>query len=453
MILGFGIVTLAEKKILFPRNTLWKNSAAVKPGGINSRQRKEERLLYSGVFPSSFFKYAAMTLLSPFAFARIPEIHFGPGKLAGLPQLISRYGRRALLVTGSASFVHSGHHARLKEALSSAGIDVLYAPLSGEPSPEFVDAVVNNFRDSKIDCVVGIGGGSAIDAGKAISAMLPQDGPVAPFLECIDTRKHDGRKLPYLAVPTSSGTGSEATKNAVLSHVSQDGYKSSLRHDQLVPDVAIVDPELTLSCPPNVTAACGLDALTQLLEAYVSSKASPMTDALALGGLEHVAAGFLPAYENGRQDLVARSHMAYAALLSGIVLANAGLGVVHGFAGPIGGFFPIPHGVVCGTLIGAATRINIEALRQDSAHKHTALEKYARAGVLLSGETASNEKDGCECLIRTLDRWIAATGIVRLSAYGVTQDDFPRILDCSNNKNSPITLPREQMQAILEARL
>jgi alcohol dehydrogenase class IV len=394
-----------------------------------------------------------MTLLPPFAFARVPEIHFGPGKLAGLPQLIGRYGRRALFVTGSASFVRSEHHAHLKEALERAGIEILHASLSGEPSPEFVDAVVKNFRDSQLDCVVGIGGGSAIDAGKAVSAMLPQEGSVAPFLECFNARKHDGRKLPYLAVPTSSGTGSEASGNAVLSQVGQEGYKSSLRHDNLVPDVALVDPELALTCPPNVTAACGLDALTQLLEAYVSSKASPMTDTLAISGLEHVAAGFLPAYEKGQQDIVARSHMAYAALLSGIVLASAGLGVVHGFAGPIGGFFPIPHGVVCGTLIGAATRINIEALRQNPVRNCAALEKYARAGVLLSGGTVANEDDGCENLVRTLDRWIAAAAIQRLSACGVTRDDFPRILDRSNNKNSPITLPREQRQAILEARL
>ncbi|GHU28467.1 alcohol dehydrogenase [Betaproteobacteria bacterium] len=394
-----------------------------------------------------------MIQLSPFTLARVPEIHFGPGKLAGLPQLIGRYGHRALFVTGSASFVHSEHHARLREALESAGIDVLRASLSGEPSPEFVDAVAENFRDGRIDCVVGIGGGSAIDAGKAISAMLPQEGSVAPFLECFNARKHDGRKLPYLAVPTSSGTGSEASGNAVLSQVGQEGYKSSLRHDNFVPDVALVDPELSLTCPPDITAACGLDALTQLLEAYVSGKASPMTDALALNGLEHVAAGFLLACENGQRDIAARSHMAYAALLSGIALANAGLGVVHGFAGPIGGFFPIPHGVVCGTLIGAATRINIGALRQDSVRNRAALEKYARAGALLSGEAAASEEDGCEWLLRVLDRWIAATGIARLSTYGVTQDDFPRILERSNNKNSPIALPREQMQAILEARL
>ncbi|MDR0440630.1 MAG: iron-containing alcohol dehydrogenase, partial [Candidatus Accumulibacter sp.] len=390
---------------------------------------------------------------APFAFARVPDIVFGAGKLVGLPQLILRYGRRILLVTGSASFVRSEFHARLKEALEGAGIDVLRASLSGEPSPEFVDATTGEFRGSRIDCVVGIGGGSAIDAGKAISAMLPQEGSVAPFLEQFNEKKHDGRKLPYIAVPTSSGTGSEASKNAVLSHVGRDGYKSSLRQDNLVPDMALIDPQLMLSCPPDITAACGLDALTQLIEAYVSSKASPLTDALMQSGLEHAAAGFLPAVENGRQDLAAREHMAYAALLSGIGLANAGLGVVHGFAGPLGGFFPIPHGVVCGTLLGAATRINIAALRRDAARNRVALEKYARAGVLLSGKPAADEEAGCELLVETLDRWIAAAGIARLSAYGVTPDDFPRILERSNNKNSPITLVREEMRAILEARL
>lgn len=394
-----------------------------------------------------------MTALPPFAFARIPDIHFGPGKLSALPQLIRRYGRRALFVTGSTSFVRSEAHARLKEKLIDSGIEILHAPLSGEPSPEFVDATVAEFRGKQVDCVVGVGGGSPLDAGKAISAMLPQEGSVVPFLECVDTQKHDGRKIPYIAVPTSSGTGAEATKNAVLSSVGPDGYKSSLRHDNFVPDIAVVDPELTLSCPADVTAACGLDALTQLLEAYVSSKASPMTDALARSGLEHVAAGFLPAYENGADDLVARSHMAYAALLSGIVLANAGLGVVHGFAGPIGGFFPIPHGVVCGTLIGAASQANIEALRRDPAANRIALEKHARAGALLSGEATATIEDGCDRLLQTLDRWIAATGIARLSAYGVTRTDLPRILDKSSNKNSPVTLDRQQMQAILEARL
>ena len=394
-----------------------------------------------------------MIALPPFAFARIPDIHFGPGKLDTLPQLIRRYGRCALLVTGSASFIRSEQHSRLREKLIAAGIEILHAPLSGEPSPDFVDTMATRFRSARVDCVVGIGGGSPLDAGKAISAMLPQEGSVIPFLECVDAQKHDGRKIPYIAVPTSSGTGAEATKNSVLSSIGPDGYKSSLRHDNFVPDIAVVDPELTLTCPADVTAACGLDALTQLLEAYVSSKSSPMTDALALSGLEHVAAGFVPAYQNGQQDLAARGHMAYAALLSGIVLANAGLGVVHGFAGPIGGFFPMPHGVVCGTLIGAATQANIETMRLEPEKHRIPLEKYARAGALLAGKPASTIETGCAQLVETLEDWIEMTGIARLSAYGVTRADIPRIMDKSNNKNSPVTLYRNQMQAILEARL
>ena len=394
-----------------------------------------------------------MESIADFTFVRMPEIHFGSGKLSLLPKLVAARGKNVLLITGSGSFKRSHQYELLMQNLRQGGIQVYHASVSGEPSPEFVDTTVDHFRSAAIDCVVGIGGGSVLDAGKAMSAMLLQQGSVVPFLECVDTKKHDGRKIPYIAVPTSSGTGAEATKNAVLSNIGEQGYKSSLRHDNFVPDIALVDPELSLTCPPDVTAACGLDALTQLLEAYVSSKASPVTDALALSGLEHIAAGFVPAFENGQQDLSARNHMAYGALLSGIVLANAGLGVVHGFAGPIGGFFPMPHGVVCGTLIGAATRINIEAMRSDPQKYAVALEKHARAGALLSGSPASTIENGCEQLLSTLEHWIETTGIASLSAYGVTRADFPRILDKSNNKNSPVTLDRDRMQAILEARL
>ncbi len=240
-----------------------------------------------------------MTNISDFSFARIPEIQFGPGKLALLPRLIARHGKNVLLVTGSGSFARSPRYQALTDELAEGGGRIFHCAVSGEPSPEFVDASVERHRAESVACVVGIGGGSALDAGKAISAMLLQDDSVVPYLECVDSRKHDGRKVPYIAVPTSSGTGAEATKNAVLSNIGADGYKSSLRHDNFVPDVALLDPELTLTCPADVTAACGLDALTQLLEAYVSSKASPMTDALALSGLQHLAAGFLPASLEG----------------------------------------------------------------------------------------------------------------------------------------------------------
>lgn len=394
-----------------------------------------------------------MNDIANFSLARIPEIHFGAGKLAQLPQLIGAPGRRILLVSGAASFARSLDHERLTQALTRAAIDFVELSVSGEPSPGLIDSTVERHRGERFDWVVAVGGGSAIDAGKAISAMLPQQGSVTGYLECLDNRPHDGRKIPFIAVPTSSGTGAEATKNAVLSEVGDDGYKSSLRHDRLVPDLALIDPQLMLSCPPQVTAACGLDALTQLLESYVSNKASAMTDALALSGLEQLAAGFIPACENGANDLEARSRMAYAALNSGICLANAGLGVVHGFAGPIGGYCPMPHGAVCGTLLGEATRINIEAMFGDPAKYRRALEKYACVGVLLSGQSSSTLGKDCELLVRTLERWIEQTRMPRLGEYGITAAKLPAILDKSNNKNSPMLLNRRQMAAILEARL
>ncbi|MEO8411038.1 MAG: iron-containing alcohol dehydrogenase [Propionivibrio sp.] len=387
-----------------------------------------------------------------FVFARMPELHFGAGRLAQLTSLLQP-AQRVLLVTGSVSFLRSPHYDDLTRSLADAGIHHFQVSVSGEPSPDFVDQTVARYRGEAIDWVIGIGGGSAMDAGKAIAAMLPQDGSVTDFLEGRETRKHDGRKTPYVAIPTSSGTGAEATKNAVLSQIGGDGFKSSLRHDNFVPDIALIDPQLMLSCPPDVTAACSLDALTQLLESYVSTKASPMTDALALSGLEHVAAGLLPACENGATDLVARSHMAYAALLSGVTLANAGLGVVHGLAGPLGGFFAIPHGVVCGTLLAEATRLTIAALLHHEAENHVPLAKYATVGALLAGRPPGSLRNDCATLVQTLEQWSERLCIPRLGHYGITAADFPKILAKSNGKNSPATLDREQMAAILEARL
>ncbi|MBS1226833.1 MAG: iron-containing alcohol dehydrogenase [Proteobacteria bacterium] len=391
-----------------------------------------------------------------FVFARMPELHFGAGQLAQLPSLLAHSAQqrqRILLITGSASFVGSAHYEKLTLALTAAGIDYFQQAVAGEPSPELVDQTAERYRAEAIDWVVAIGGGSAMDAGKAISAMLPQQGSVTAYLEGMETAKHDGRKTPFVAVPTSSGTGSEATKNAVLSRIGASGFKASLRHDNFIPDVALIDPELMLSCPQGVTAACGLDALTQLIEAYVSSKASPLTDALALSGLQHFSAGFDRALADGDRDIDARGELAYAAFLSGVTLANAGLGVVHGFAGPLGAYFPIPHGVACGTLLGEATRATIDALFAAPEQNRLALEKYARVGALLAGQTSGALRDDCAQLVATLAALIERVAMPRLSRYGITRDDLPKILDKANNKNSPVMLSREQMAAILEARL
>lgn len=388
----------------------------------------------------------------PFGFSRIPEIHFGVGTLSRLPGLLRSRGASGLLVTGASSFRKAPAFAGLAQSLSDAGLRYDVESVSGEPSPDFVDAVAAAYRPRQPAWVLAIGGGSAIDAGKAISAMLPQEGSVRDFLEGQETRQHDGRKVPFLAVPTSSGTGAEATKNAVLSVVGREGFKNSLRHDNFMPDVALVDPQLMLSCPPSVTAACGLDALTQLLEAYVSTKASPLSDALALSGLQSVALGFERACTSGDTDLEARSHMAYAALLSGIVLANAGLGLVHGFAGPIGGRCAMPHGEVCGTLLAEVTQRTVAALFEDAGRQGVALAKYARAGQVLSGRAGGSLHDDCRALTETLAAWVCRFRIPRLGDYGLVPEDFGPILDRSNGKNSPVSLSRGEMEAILRAR-
>ena len=210
-------------------------------------------------------------MVKPFVLSRIPEIHFAAGKFADLPGIIANKGRNALIVTGWTSFRKSAQWSDLTKALNEKGVKFSDVHVKNEPSPDLVDNVCLQFRKKKIDLVIGIGGGSALDGAKAISAMLPLNDSVMGYLEGVGAKQHPGCKVPCIAVPTTSGTGSEATKNAVLSKVGETGFKKSLRHDNFTPDIAIVDPLLTLACPPELTAACGMDAFSQLLEAYVSA--------------------------------------------------------------------------------------------------------------------------------------------------------------------------------------
>src|ERR1035437_4385 len=275
-------------------------------------------------------------MVNAFQFARIPNIHFKNGISGDLPSFIRPYGNKILVVTGKNSFIHSLNAEKLFYNLGKAGIEYDLVSVPGEPSPEIVDETVKRFYNKEINLVVGIGGGSVLDAGKAISAMMYKTDPVIDFLEGVGTKEHNGTKLPFIAVPTTSGTGSEATKNAVISQIGKDGFKRSLRHDNFVPDIALIDPILTLGCPQDLTAASGMDCFTQLTESYLSIKSNSYTDVLALEGLKEVKNSLLRCYTNG-DDLEARSGMSFAALTSGICLANAGLGAVHGFASSIGG--------------------------------------------------------------------------------------------------------------------
>ena len=390
--------------------------------------------------------------MTPFVFSGIPEIRFGAGKIRDLPALLRVYGQNVLAVTGAKSFTGSAAWPALKSALEAAGQKLFHVAVPGEPSPETVDAAVSAFHGRQIHVVAAIGGGSGIDAGKAISAMLPLNAPVEDFLEGVGRKlKHPGVKVPFVAVPTTAGTGSEATRNAVISHIGPEGFKRSLRHDRFMPDAAVVDPGLMCGCPPAVTAACGMDALCQLIESYVSQKASPVTDALAYSGLESVFRGLVPAFVSGAEDVGARTHMAYGALMSGLTLANAGLGVIHGLASPVGGFFNVPHGVVCGTLLAPAVKMTVRKLRE--AGGDGALEKFARIGSLFSEGRVLDRGAACGFLVEKLYQWSETLGMPRLGRYGVAPGDVGRIVRISDNKDNPIALDEEEMKNVLVERI
>ena len=388
----------------------------------------------------------------PFSIARLPRIEFGSGALEKLPEIAAGYGNFLLIVTGLRSFAESEAGTRLFAQLRQRGLAWEQVRVSGEPSPEFVDATVAALRGTPFDAVVGIGGGSALDAAKAIAGLLRPGNSVMDHLEGVGPeRPYHGPSTPFIAVPTTAGTGSEATKNAVLT--APGGFKKSFRDDRLVAEWAIVDPDLLATCPPALIAADGLDAFTQILESFVSTRANPMTDALARSGIM-AARDALPALHR-QQSAAARAPMAYASLVSGICLAQTGLGAVHGLASPLGAFFPIPHGVVCGTLVAAATASNIAAL-EARAPDHPALPKYGEIGRRFAMQKGLSGSEARAFLVDSLRRWEVELALPRLAAYGIGESDLPRIVAASRGgsmKTNPIVLTDAELTDILACRL
>jgi alcohol dehydrogenase len=396
---------------------------------------------------------AAMHELS-FSFAATPHIHFGIGQRRRLPEILAGFGRKVLLVSGGRSFDASPQCMAMLEALQQS-FELQRVRVSGEPSPTLVDEAVSEHRAFAPDCVLAIGGGSAVDAAKAIAGLLPSGDSVMDFLEGVGQgRSYNGPSTPFIAVPTTAGTGGETSKNAVLSEVGPDGFKKSFRHEMLVARHIILDPELTLSCPPALTAACGMDAFTQLLESFVSSNANLMTDALVISGLQQVRDSLLHAVEQGG-DLSARSGMLYASSISGLTLANAGLGSVHGLASPLGAFFPIPHGVVCGTLLFDASRLNIEAM-QHREPTNPGLARYAEAGRIMLGDAGLNDDAARKGLLELLASWSKRLSMPRLGEYGIGESDVERIVANSRGnsmKTNPIELTDAEIAALIRSRL
>ncbi|HSW50294.1 MAG TPA: iron-containing alcohol dehydrogenase [Bryobacteraceae bacterium] len=368
-----------------------------------------------------------------FEFATATRIVFGPGTAAEVAPAARAMGRRALLVTGCSS--------RL------AGLEGVQFQVSGEPTVDAVREGVKLLRAEQCDLVISVGGGSAIDAGKAIAGMAANSGEPLDYLEVVGRGQAIQQpSLPFIAVPTTAGSGTEVTRNAVLASV-EHKQKASLRSPLLLARLAVVDPELTYDLPPALTAATGLDALTQLLEPFVSIRSNPMADAFCREGMRRVARSLRTAYAAGR-DAGARLDMSLASLFGGLSLANAGLGSVHGFAAPIGGAFTAPHGAVCAALLPFVMDANLRALRS-RAPEAEALLRYQEAAAILTGRSGAQAEDGIEWVARL----VRELGIPPLGSYGIRPGDVPELtanaLQASSTKANPIALTRDELAEVL----
>lgn len=383
--------------------------------------------------------------------ARLPQVLFGEGVSQQLTSLIASYGQRVLLITGAQSFDRQPQSRSLLASWQMAGFTLWHERVATEPSPQWVDGCVAQHAEHHIEVVVAIGGGSALDAAKAVAGLLTVQRSVMDYLEGVGPElPYTAEALPFIAMPTTAGTGTEATKNAVLSQTGEGGFKKSFRHDSLMPRWAVIDPSWMLSLPAQQIAFNGLDAITQLIEGYTSSKANDFTDGLALAGLEKGLVA-LPRWFDNSQDAQAASDMAYAAIMSGIVLAHAGLGAVHGLAAPLGAFFPAPHGAVCGILLAECTAMNIEQLQAQQPESET-LARYARIGRLLMNDPTLSDASAQLLLVEQLRQWHQDFALPGLSHFGVSHQDIPRVVANARGnsmKTNPILLSDEQLTQIL----
>jgi len=385
-----------------------------------------------------------------FEFYTAARIIFGAGKFKEIGKLAREHGKQALVIIGGGSLQKAGVVQRLVDLLGEHGIVCNFYQVTGEPQVETVDEGVSAAKKSQTEMVISLGGGSVIDTGKAISGLVTNGGSVMDYLEGVGKGKRIARPaLPFIAIPTTAGTGSEVTKNAVICSRTQK-FKKSIRSPHLIPKIALVDPLLTHTMPPAVTASSGLDALTQLIEAYVSKGANPITDALAQKGITLAASSLYRAYCNGN-DAEARQNMALASLLSGIVLANAGLGAVHGIAAALGGLFPIPHGIACAVLLPHVVEMNFKALLTKNP-VDSIVKKYRQLCKLLLDKEI-NPKDGVSPAVEFLHGLCEKMAIPSLTSFGINKDDIPSIVAHSRGSSmrfNPVELSDEELITILE---
>ncbi len=379
-----------------------------------------------------------------FDFATATRILFGCGKIQDVAPAAGELGSRALIVTGRSA----ARASVLLDRLEARKIHTRTLCVNGEPSIELVQSGAERAREMGCDLVISIGGGSAIDAGKAVAALVSNGGDLMDHIEVIGAGRPLLRPpIPFIAIPTTAGTGSEVTRNAVLAAHEQK-VKASLRSPLMLPKLAVVDPELTYDLPPGITASTGLDALTQLIEPYVSIRSNPMTDCFCTEGIRRVAGALRRAFRDGH-DAQARADMSFASLLGGLSLANAGLGVVHGFAAPVGGMFPAPHGAVCAAILPHGVLANIAALRRRAPGSGYLL-RYETVARIVTGNENATPEDGVEWL----GRLCTDLEIPPLRSYGVREEDTSTLVEkaakASSMKGNPIALTTEELHAVLK---
>ena len=378
-----------------------------------------------------------------FEFATASRIIFGQGTVKEVAPMASKMGNCALLVTGR----NVERAGPLSGSLKNTGMKIVTFSVSDEPTIELTIEGVELARQNASDIVIGMGGGSVIDTAKAIAALLTNSGDIIDYLEVIGRGKTLSRpSAPCIAIPTTAGTGAEVTKNAVLTS-QEHKVKVSLRSPTMLPDLAIVDPELTYSMPPSLTASTGLDALTQVLEPFVSVKSNPLTDAICIEGLKRAARSLHRAFKDG-SDTRAREDMAIVSLFGGLTLANSKLGAVHGIAGPMGGMFPVPHGVICARLLPFVVEVNVRALQRHNSQQY--LLRYDQVAQVLTGKSNAKAEEGIARIHDLCD----ALDIPGLSDFGITEDHFPDLIarskKASSMKGNPVNLTDEELTEILQ---
>ena len=379
-----------------------------------------------------------------FEFATATRIIFGPGAIREVASLSAEMGNLACVVTGR-TIERAGP---LLEQLEQQGIEYVTFNVAGEPTTTAAKAGVELARQAKSNLVVSIGGGSVLDTGKVIAAMLTNSGDLEDYLEVVGAGKPLSHSpVPHIAIPTTAGTGAEVTRNAVL-NVPEHNVKVSMRSPMMLPRLAVVDPILTHSMPPSITASTGLDALTQLMEVYVSNKANPLTDSICREGLKRAGRALRSAYDDGGNQ-IAREDMALASLFSGLGLANAKLGAVHGFAGPLGGMISAPHGAICARLLPFVTEVNVRALQSREADS-AALVRYDEVAQLLTGKATARAADG----VAWVQDLCAALKVPPLTEFGLKKQNFPTIVAksqrSSSMKGNPIELTEDELLEILK---